>query len=339
MGRQANAKGKRNRGAGAPELVAAVAQASLEELKTRYPAEWERTGRALVAALESGHAAGAARWLAHVRAEAAPWRTRLAKSGGNAKVADAALPLLVRARMAELALKEVVDGVAAARATGKGPTAGVVRFSRWSGTLINALFFRGGLERKPVSPFWFRVLWPLVTEKELLMPLVEPRGIYCFYARPLVTGLARLIDEVGGPAIEIAAGDGTLTRFLEAAGVTITASDDQTWSATSGTSAVSGTGASSDVERLDAESALRRDQPRVVVCSWPPPGNRFEAHVFRTASVARYIVLTTRHRFAAGAWPAYDEAAASFDRRVDEALSPLILPPTIDPVVLIFDRR
>ncbi len=93
-----------------------------------------------------------------------------------------------------------------------------------------------------------------------------------------------------------------------------------------------------EVERLDAEAALARYRPSVVLCAWPPPGNGFERAVFRSPSVSRYIVLTSRHRFAAGAWSDY-EAQEGFTLRHDEALSRLVLPPESDPAVLVFDRR
>jgi hypothetical protein len=318
----------------ASEDLAALGNLSLDELKQRHPAEWQEIGAALVRALETGHAAGAAKFLTRARAEAAPWRVRVRRSGGNPRVIAAAYPQLVRQRMAELAVKQALEGAAAVRA-GVDPSAAApaLRFSRWSGGLIQRLFFHRVLARKPVSWGWFRVVWPLVGQKALLMPLVEPRGIYCFYSRPLVAGLAALIAEAGGEALEIAAGDGTLARFLNAAGanVHVRATDDRSWS-----HAIS---FPDDVEPLDAATALTRYAPKVVLCSWPPPDNRFEAAVFAAASVERYIVLTTRHRFAAGAWPAYEAAQGSFARRVDERLSGYVLPPEIDPVVLVFDRR
>ncbi len=348
--------GRASRAAESQE-IAALTTASLDELQARYPEDWNATGQALVAAVEAKHAAGAAQFLARARAEAAPWRSRLQQSGANPRVIRAALPLLVRERMAQLAVKQVVEGAAALRMAGKVtrptdlPSTGVsstdlpstdvpstnipstvLRLGRWSGTLIQALLFRRGLERKPVSMGWFRTLWPLVTEKALLMPLVEPRGIYCFYSRPLLAGLARAIEEVDAEgAVEIAAGDGTLARFLNHAGARVKATDDQSW-----TRAIS---YRDDVEKLSAADALATYKPKVVICSWPPPGNTFESRVFRTPSVKRYLVLTTRHRFAAGNWPAYDEAAASFSRAVDEDLSRLVLPPEVDPVVLRFDRK
>jgi hypothetical protein len=60
--------------------------------------------------------------------------------------------------------------------------------------------------------------------------------------------------------------------------------------------------------------------------------------VFTTPAVQLYVVITTRHRFAAGDWDAY-EAQDTFDRVVDERLSRLVLPPQLDPAVLVFRRR
>ena len=36
--------------------------------------------------------------------------------------------------------------------------------------------------------------------------------------------------------------------------------------------------------------------------AFPPPNNTFERVVFQTPTVQMYVVLTTRHRFAAGDW-------------------------------------
>jgi 2-polyprenyl-3-methyl-5-hydroxy-6-metoxy-1,4-benzoquinol methylase len=47
------------------------------------------------------------------------------------------------------------------------------------------------------------------------------------YSRRLVEELSALIGE--RECLEIAAGDGTLARFLEAEGVRITATDDHSW--------------------------------------------------------------------------------------------------------------
>ncbi|MBK9519870.1 MAG: SAM-dependent methyltransferase [Anaeromyxobacter sp.] len=302
--------------------VAHLDAASLEELQARYPAEWQAVGEALVSAAAAGRPEALEAFVRGAREAAAPWRSRLQRSHGHPEVLASALPRLAAARMATLAMERTLLSAAT------GQAGGTVRLGRWSGTLIQALLFGRGLERRPVPLRAFRLVWPLVTQRRLLMPLVQPRGIYCFYSRELVRALAALL--AGRPAVEIAAGDGTLSRFLRASGADVSASDDQSWR-----HAVS---YPADVERLDAAEALARHRPRAVLCSFPPPGNGFERRVFTTPSVELYVVVTTRHRFAAGDWQAY-QAQRAFDWGPDEGLSRLVLPPELDPAVLVFRRK
>jgi hypothetical protein len=134
----------------------------------------------------------------------------------------------------------------------------------------------------------------------------------------------------GRPALEVAAGDGTLSRFLNAAGAQVQASDDQSWKHVVTYPA--------EVERMGAAAAVQRKAPRAVLCSFPPPGNEFERQVLAAPSVELYVVVTTRHRFAAGDWSAY-ESQRAFDWAIDEPLSSLVLPPEVDPAVLVFRRK
>ena len=60
--------------------------------------------------------------------------------------------------------------------------------------------------------------------------------------------------------------------------------------------------------------------------------------MFQTPSVDTYVVVTTRHRFAAGDWHAY-EGQTAFDVADDLRLSRLVLPPEIDPAVMVFRRK
>lgn len=305
-----------------PDREAELASATLEALRARHPAEWERVSEAILAALSTGSAEKVAALARASRAEADLWRERLRKSGNNPAVLATAFPVLVRERMGKLALEKTALALAAREA------GGTVRLGLWSGLLVQRLLFARGLVRKPVSLGAFRVVWPLVTDRRLVMPLVQTRGIYCFYSRPLVRRLAELCR--GGPCLEIAAGDGTLSRFLAAEGLDVRATDDGSWSHV--------VEPPPSVERLEARQALRRHRPRTVICSWPPPGNPFERVVFETPSVERYLVVTSRHRFAAGDWQAYERQQA-FDWAVDEELSALVLPPELDPAVLVFRRR
>jgi hypothetical protein len=194
---------------------------------------------------------------------------------------------------------------------------------------VQGLFFGfgRGLSRRPVPMAAFRLFWPLVTQKRLLMPLVQPKGIYCFYSRELVRGIAALVGD--RPALEIAAGDGTLARFLRTAGVPVTATDDGSWGSVITYPA--------DVVRQGAREALRAHAPAVVLCSWPPAGNPFERHVFATRSVELYVMIGSRHEFAAGDWRAYRSQTA-FTWAEEPALSRLVLPPELDAAVYVFRR-
>jgi hypothetical protein len=299
-----------------------VNRATLDALIARFPEEWEIVGSNLVAATASHRPQDIEAFVLRAREEAAPWQRRVKKSHQNPKVLASALPSMVRARMAFLAAERAVKAAALGGASGR------VRFGLWSGFLVNKLFFAHGLVRKPISMRAFRRWWPWVTQKRLLMPLVEPRGIYAFYSQELIRALA---DRVGERAcLEIAAGDGTLTRFLAEAGVQVRATDDQSWAR-----AIQ---FPEDVEKLEATQALARYQPKVVLCAFPPPRNTFERAVFRTPSVDLYVVLTTRHKFAVGDWAAY-ETQTDFAMCSQGELDRLVLPPMIDPQVLVFERK
>jgi hypothetical protein len=297
-----------------------LAETSLEALRARYPAVWEPVAEELLAALGTGRAEDVAAWVEKVRARAELWRGRLRASGGNPAVLETARPHLLRERMARLALEKTTLAAAARR------DGAPIRLDLWSGTIIQRLFFSRALERKPASLVAARLLWPLVPGRRVLMPLVQARGIYCFYSRALVRALAGLA--AGRPCLELAAGDGTLARFLAAEGVAVTATDDGSWPAVT---------VRDPVQRLDARAALRTRPAPVVLCSFPPAGNGFEKVVFSTPGVELYVVVTTRHRFAAGDWRAY-EAQQAFTWSIDESLSRMVLPPEIDPAVLVFRR-
>lgn len=129
--------------------------------------------------------------------------------------------------------------------------------------------------------------------------------------------------------MEIAAGDGTLSRFLNEAGTKVTATDNYSWAAVT---------ISDDVHRLDAAAALRTYKPEVVLCSWPPAHNSFEAAVFATKTVQTYIVIGNRMAAGWGNHDAYQQQRA-FTLDVSERLSALVLPPELESVVCVFERQ
>jgi hypothetical protein len=295
---------------------------SLQELMDRYPGEWEEAGGKLVAALENSGALTSDEAATKARSDLEIWTRRIEKSGQNPQVIAGALPYLIKSRMLLQGLEKCYLAAASGKALGK------IRFNLINGLIIQRLLFRKGLERKPVSLGWFKFWWPLITQKRFLMPLVQSQGIYCFYSRPLIKALAGLINRRS--CLEIAAGDGTLAALLAEAGVPVPATDDFSW-----TYAIQ---YPDRVEKLGAKEALDKYQPRVVLCSWPPPANPFEKEVFITPSVELYVVIGSRYRFAGGNWEAY-AGQQRFEWQADPRLSAFVLPPELESSVLVFHRK
>ncbi len=295
---------------------------TLSELRAKYPDEWVIVQGEISTAYERSRPGEPPKRLNN---SATPASTRPNPAHGKPrarKALDPALSKYIRDRMAQMAIKNY--GLIAASGIRKG----VVRFNWLNGYIIKGLLFARGLERKPASLFWFRLIWPLVWQKKRLMPLAESQGIYCFYSRPLIEKLAVLIGSRS--CLEIAAGDGTLTRFLKIQGVQITATDNCSWK--------HAMQYPDWVVKREAREALKAYAPEVVICSWAPASNDFEHQVFKTRSVQIYIAIGSRHRFAAGNWRDYNRQS-TFAFEEDEALSRLVLPPELGSAVYIFRRK
>jgi len=297
----------------------------LSELKDRFPAEWLRLSSELTPLCQPDTSQELAKALRKIGLEADAYHARVRRSRGNPNVVVVALPFVVRNQMARLWLANSY-----LLAMAGGGTEGKARLALLDGIVMQRLLFRRGLERKPVSMAWFRHVWPLVRRKQrnLMLYLVQQKGIYCFYSDKLLKGLANIIG--GRDCIEIAAGDGTLTRFLRQAGGAIRATDNYAWA--------KDIQYPDFVERLDAENALRKYAPPVVICSWPPAGNSFEKSVFACASVMLYIVIASRKTFASGNWDLYAKQK-EFQWEEDKVLSGWLIPPEIEGAVLVFRRN
>lgn len=279
-----------------------MARPSLREMREAHPREWEQVQKEIAEVVGTGDVDQLKAYVQSV-----------SRGGAND----------VRGAMTVEALRKLCVSAAT------GVTSGKVRFNLVNGWLAQKLLFRGrGLERKPVSLAWFGVVWPLLTQKSFLMPLVEPKGIYCFYSRRLIREIAGMVGD--RRTLEIAAGDGTLSRFLAAEGVDVTATDDRSWSHS--------IDFPDGVLDEDAVTALRTREPQVVLCSWPPAGNPFEQEVFRTPSVDLYVVIASQHAFASGNWAAY-EGQRDFTYEQDDTLSRLVLPPELEGAVYVFRRK
>ena len=294
----------------------------LEELVARYPKVWQETEQNITRAANTQQIQKLKSHSDQAKSTVEFWKLRIEKSGGNPQVIKAAVPQLVKSRMSLHVLERCFLAANAKKITGK------VRFNLVNGWIIQRLLFSRDLVRKQISMRRFRFFWRFITQKRLLIPLVQSRGIYCFYSRDLIQKLAALL--AGRSCLEIGAGDGTLARFLREQGAEVTATDDLSWAAI--------IDYPQDVENLRAKQALAKYQPKVVLCSWPPPDNNFEQYVFATKSVETYIVIGSPHRFVSGNWDTYAKQQ-EFEWAKDEELSSLVIPPELDSAVLVFRRK
>jgi hypothetical protein len=295
---------------------------TFDELCAKYPEEWILVQQEISSIVARGVAEELKAYLDKVSKHTAFTNNSL---GVRQVILENKLSEFVRSRMAREAIKKLCLTTLAADT---GVTKGKLRFNLLNGYIIQKLLFTRGLERKPASLFWFRLIWPLVWQKKRLMALVQPRGIYCFYSNALIEALTKMI--ASRSSLEIGAGDGTLTRFLASQGVQITATDSHGWKNV--------VNYPEWVTKLDAREALSIYTPEVVICSWPPSENDFERYVFNTPSVQLYIVIGSRHHFAFGNWKDYRQQT-TFTLEEDVKLSSLLLPPELGSAVYVFRRK
>ena len=305
----------------AQRMARLAAHPSFSELVEACPAEWQAVRSELEGVFSRRDPAELKAWIgkASLRQQANPHFLSGERDG---RAYAEFVSQQERQRLTELALRQY----AFSSATGVGQ--GKVRLNLWNGLIAQRLLFERDLIRKPVAMRRFKWTWPLITQKHYLMPLVEKRGIYCFYSRELIAGLAKAIG--ARSCVEIAAGDGTLSRFLRQQGVEITASDDFSWRKV--------VDYPDDVMQLDASAAIARYQPEVVLCSWPPAGNHFEKQLFRQRCVQSYIVIGSHSRFITGNWHDY-QTQTLFELKERRDLSLQVLPPELRAGVWVFNRK
>ena len=106
--------------------------------------------------------------------------SRSSSAGDSEKLARyvASIDHDVRRAMAVAAVKQLALQAATGAKAGER-----VRFNLVNGKLLQRIFFEGGgFRRKPVSMRTFKLLYPRLSQRALLMPLVARKGIYCFYS-------------------------------------------------------------------------------------------------------------------------------------------------------------
>lgn len=245
-------------------------------------------------------------------------QTKVQNSGGDPRVIKLSLPFLVRARLLMLAMEDMSKGMTKNNK---------LRFGILGGRVFNKLLFKKG-RAKAASWFWTRFWWRFLPSRKMLMPAVQGKGISAFYSKALVSKVKDLI--AGRSCIEIAAGHGDLSRYLQDRGVAIQATDDYSWEKYIEYPA--------EVEKLDAQSALRKYPSKVVLCAFPPPNNSFEAKVFEDPEVELYIVLGSREEGMCFNMRAY-QSQKNFTMSEDPALASWMLPPSSNWVAYLFKRK
>ena len=149
---------------------------SLDELREAYPAEWAAVERDIGRLVASEDDDAIKRYLQSL---AAPVHMA---AGRRLPEKDLISSQIRRRRAAEAFSRAYI-------AAASGVRTGRVRFGLVNGYAAQKLLFQRDLERKPTSLPLFRLVWPLLRQRRLLMPLVTKRGIYCFYTRQLVRAL------------------------------------------------------------------------------------------------------------------------------------------------------
>src|SRR5262245_59528395 len=137
-----------------------MSEPTLKELQERHPQVWERVARELAAVTQRGPQALASYVESTVVGEQSRRDRRL--KGAHETRANAE----VRHQRAVLAARSLSLSAAT------GVQDGHVRFNKVNGTLAQKLLFSQGLERKPVSMRTFKLVWPRLTQRSYLMPLV-----------------------------------------------------------------------------------------------------------------------------------------------------------------------
>jgi hypothetical protein len=293
---------------------------SLETIASAFPREWSLVQDATAAIVKQDRSDLVSEHLVKAQTTISDWNRKLKASTRPHTLLPQAVPQMATARLTLFALESLYRR-ALARQDGRAPTF----FDR---LISQTLFFDRKRQRRSPSRLLFKCLWPLVRGKAAISTTIQGMGIYCVFTREFARELKRLICDRA--CVEVGAGDGTLTLLLEAFGVSVHATDNYSWEKR--------IRYPDWVEKYTAEQALERYAPEVVLCSWPPPGNQFEKHIFATESVKMYIAIVSRHRYAAGNWLTY-RSQKGFAWQSEPELTRLLVPQEWDHEVLVFRRE
>jgi len=295
---------------------------SLTQIAGLFPKEWDKVSKSTTLLISTRNHTRIKEHLSTSQNNANLWTRKIIKSQNNPQVIKSALPHLAKSKLTKLAYQEYIDAAKTHNYTLKS------EFSLKDKLILKHLIKLPYLRVVPISMWKFNFWWRFIYNKNLVINSLKSKGVYSLYSQDFIEGVARLLQN--RDTHEIAAGDGTLTKFLRKTGCDISASDNNSW-----THVVN---FGSEVRNLDAKEALQIYKPKVVICAWPPPENDFEHRIFKTPEVDTYILITSMHDYATGDTKAYAEQE-DFDYRVNSDLSKLLIPQEVEAAVVVFNRR
>lgn len=308
------------------ELIAKYKQVlkkdiSLDELGHQYPFEWKQASEKVLSVIGQKSPERINSLLATSLAEFQLIQKRMT-TANSVNHLSLCVSRSIYLRLTILAIQEF--SIAHATKSSQGS----LKLSILNGLVLQSIFFKKGLERKIVSYPLYKFFWKYISQKEVFMTLIQPKGLYCFYAKPLLAKLVKIIES--SSCLEVAAGDGLLGLSLQKKGLSIRITDDYSWA--------DRVVIPSQVENLSAADALNKYHPRVVICSWPPADNTFEKEIFSSPHTQLYIVLGSKNIGATGNSTTY-KRQKDFSCILDEHLSSYLLPHEINGGVWLFKRR
>jgi hypothetical protein len=290
---------------------------TLKELADRHPAIWQEVIAGLKERVSGNRGEALIAWRQAALADLA------GVTGHGIDWDQDQPPLIIRAQMTLLAIEQFADVLTGKVATAPKLTDRVrFKFFLLPKIIRGDIFSTQEFDRK-----WLRLSDPMWAAGEL-----QRSGVWSVPTTEFAQKIAEISN--GRKVLELGAGLGVLHSALKSLGVKISAVDDESWQI----NGFGKQGGADSVQKMDASQALKTLSPEIVICSWPPAGNAFEADVFKTKSVQMYLVVLSKQPFASGNWEAY-KSQTQFDCSTLPGLNAMLRPVEAEQQLFIFRRK